>query len=487
MSALCRTGLVTLIALLGPLDGRPVAAQDPRALTFTNVTVVDVERGVLLPNHTVIVSGTRITAVGPAASVRAPAGATVVDASGKYLAPGLWDMHVHAAFPGIDRVFLPLLVANGVTGVREMWGLMPVVDSLRRQVGRVAFTGPRIVAAGHILDGLPVIWPGSVGVGTADAARRAVDSLVSAGADFIKVYSRLSPEAYRAAAAAAKARGVPFAGHVPTLVSVAEASDLGQRTVEHLTGLLGACSTEDDRLRTAVAAAVASPKGWDSAGVVQRMAGRTVASRFDAGRCRALAARLVRNGTWMVPTIAVLHSVSHLDDSTLAKDPRLKYISRQFSARWDPRQDFRFRTMTQEDWTARRAAYRRQLEIVTLLHRAGVSFLAGTDLSNPYIFPGFSLHDELASFVAAGMTPAEALRTATVNPARFLGATDSLGTVAVGKLADLVLLEGDPLADIEQVRRIAGVVANGWWYDAAARARLLAEAERVAGGPPGGL
>src|SRR6185436_5768379 len=159
----------------------------------------------------------------------------------------------------------------GVTGVRDMFGRLEFTDSTRAKLAREDFIGPStIVAAGHILDGKPAIWPGSIGVGTADEARRAVDSLAIRGAPFIKVYSRLSPEAYRAAAAEAKRHRIPFAGHVPTLVSVAEASDLGQATIEHLTGLLGACSTRDDALRAELMAAVASPKGWDSVAIVNR-------------------------------------------------------------------------------------------------------------------------------------------------------------------------------------------------------------------------
>jgi imidazolonepropionase-like amidohydrolase len=388
---------------------------------------------------------------------------------------------VHAAAPFTDRLFLPLLIANGVTGVREMFSRSAWVDSTRAAIARGAFAGPRIVGAGHILDGRPAIWPGSATATTADEGRRAVDSLRAAGADFIKVYSRLPREAYFAIAAEARRRGITFAGHVPTMVGAAEASDSGQRSIEHLTGLLSACSSAEDEIRERLLAAFAAG-GWDSVSTAtRRLGGRSVAAP-DAGRCRAIAERLVRNGTWLTPTITVLRSTATLDDTMLARDPRLRYLPPAFVRSWDPRQDFRFRNLRPGDWANRRRALARQLEIITQLHRAGVPFLAGTDLSNPYVFPGFSLHDELSHMVRLGFSPLEALRTATLNPARYLGATDSLGTVAPGHLADLVLLEGDPLLDIANTRRIAAVVADGRVYDADAIAGLLAAAERAAGG-----
>ncbi|MDQ6887278.1 MAG: amidohydrolase family protein [Gemmatimonadota bacterium] len=185
-----------------------------------------------------------------------------------------------------------------------------------------------------------------------------------------------------------------------------------------------------------------------------------------------------------MPTIAVLHSIAFLDDSTLARDPRLRYIPPLMTSGWTPKADFRFRSLTPQDWLNRKAAYAKQLQLVTLLHREGVRFLAGTDLSNPYIFPGFSLHDELASLVAAGFTPLEAIRSATIEAARFLGAADSLGSVATGKRADLLLLDADPLTDIRNTTRIAVVVAAGRVVDRAARERLLAEEEKTARIPP---
>jgi hypothetical protein len=463
--------VITGLALLAPTAANP---QADAPVAFTNATVIDVTAGKPVPGMTVVVRNGRIIAVSNE-GFQPPPGSRVIDASGKYLIPGLWDMHVHAAFPGIDSQFLPLLIANGVTGVREMFSRLDWVDSARTRIKRGDFPGPRIVASGHIMDGKPPIWPGSVVVTTAAEAKRAVDSLIKGGADFIKVYSRLSREAFFAAAAEARRKGVPFGGHVPTLVRAVEASDSGQKSIEHLTGVFAGCETLEDRLLADLAAAAASAKGWDSVGPLTRAKSREWLASFDPERCRSLARTFVKNGTWLVPTIAVLHSTAYLDDSTLARDPRLKYIPAQWQQGWDPKTDFRFRMLTPQDWANRKVFYAKQLEVVTLLHREGVLFLAGTDLANPYIYPGFSLHDELASLVAAGFTPAEALRAATLNPARYLGATDSLGVIEPGKRADLVLLDANPLDDIRNTTRIAAVVAAGRLYDREAIRKLMAD------------
>ena len=449
-----------------------LSALQSSAVVINNTTVVDVENGRTQPGQSILLHQGRILEVGP--TVRAMPGAIRIDGTGRYVIPGLWDMHVHAAMPYLDTLFLPLLVANGVTGVREMWSGIEIMDTVRQNIGRGALVGPRIYGSGNLVDGVPQIWPGSIGVETPEAGRSIVDSLAARGAGFIKVYSRLSPETFRAIADQARRRGIPIAGHIPTLVAAAEASDLGQRTVEHLTTITSACSREETALREETAAAVATAGRWDSAGKVQRAQVTRLLNSYDEGRCRELARRFVKNETWMVPTIVVLRSVAYLDDTTLAADPRLVYIPASMSRGWDPRQDFRFRMLTPEDWARRKTAYQRQRDIIRLFKSEGVRFLAGTDLANPFIFPGFSLHEEMALMVQSGFTPLQALQAATIEPARFLSGTDSLGTVAAGKVADLVLLEANPLENIKNTTRIAMVILGGQVLDRGRLDQLLA-------------
>lgn len=469
------------IACLAVFAALQSGAQAP-PLVISNVSVVDVETGTIRGGQSLLIEGTRIRRIVPNGRMQVPPGATTVDGTGRFAIPGLWDMHVHATGPGIDRLFLPMLVASGVTGVRDMFGRVAWYDSARAIGARGDLLVPRIVGAGHILDGTPGIWPGSVTVRGAEQTRRAVDSLARTGAGFIKVYSRLMPDEFRAAAEQARANKLHFAGHVPSLVTVDEAVALDMRTIEHLQQFTTACSSRETELRAELAAAVASPKAWDSAAVISRGQLVQQVETFDATRCRGLAQRVARSNTWMVPTMTVLRAVAYLDDTTLKADPRLKYIPAFFSMSWDPTKDFRFRAVTAEGWVARKKVYQRQVEIARLLHAEGAKFLAGTDLSNPWIFPGFSLHDELANFVSIGMTPLQALQSATLNPARFYAATDSMGTVREGKVADIVILDGNPLADIANVGRIHSVVVNGVLVDAKRRGSILLAAERLAAG-----
>jgi predicted amidohydrolase len=444
---------------------------------ITHVTIIDVTGGPSRTNATVVVRGNRIASIGATDSVATPVGAQIVEGRGKFLIPGLWDMHVHAAWRETAEPYGELFVANGVTGVRDMWGDLAVIRDWRARVADRDGRRPRIVAAGNLVDGPEPVWPNSNRAANADEGRKLVQSLRRDGADFIKVYSRLPRDAYFAIANEAKSLGIPFAGHVSIVITAAEASDAGQRSIEHLTGVALGCSSLENEIVREVTQTVAT-RGWVAASAFARGAGALIDSTYDATRCESLAQRFVRNETWQVPTLTVRYNVTHLDDPALERDPRLRYIPRFVKERWSDR------AATLEAGSARAAAgqqalQRREVAITGLLFRAGVPMLAGTDVTNPYCLPGFSLHDELARLVGAGLTPLAALQAATLNPARFLHVTDSLGTVDVGKVADLVLLDGDPLADIRNVSRIAAVVVNGRLIDGAARERLLNDAAQT--------
>jgi len=479
-----RSGRTILLAIaVFAMAATTVRAQSP--IVIRNVTTVDVQTGSLRPAQTVIIEGTRTKTMGEAAQLATPKGARIVDGTGKFLIPGLWDMHVHATGPGVDRLFLPVLVANGVTGVREMFGTFRWYADARAMAKRGEIVMPRLVGSGHILDGKPQIWQ-SVEVADAAQARHAVDSLARGGAAFIKVYSRLTPDEFRAIADEAKKHNLSFAGHVPTLVSVDEALSLGMASIEHLQMFTTACSSQEEAFRSALLDAVASPKGWDSSGVISRLQLPMLRQTFDRERCTALAKRVAASNTWMVPTVVVLHSTTHLDDPSLRNDPRLQYIPEFFKTGWNPANDFRFRAVTPEGWAARKRIFDEQLSILRILHDAGAKFLAGTDLSNPYLYPGFSLYDELTYLTKNGFSNLEALQTATINPARFLNATDSLGTIAEGTVADLVLLDANPLVDIANVARVHAVIANGVLIDAARRQQILKNAVFMASRRPSG-
>jgi len=368
--------------------------------------------------------------------------------------------------------------ANGVTGVREMYGA-PFAIAAWKQKYYGGEPWPRMIGSGHILDGPKPVWPGSAVAGNAEEARAAVDRLHAAGADFIKVYTKLPRDAYFAALDEAKKVGTYCAGHVPDAVTVAEASDHGQRSIEHLTGVAMDCSSEAEKLHAERAAAAADTTAGKLFKTWSAQTSRIVATQ-DPKRAAELFATLKRNHTWMVPTFTVLRSMSSMNDSVFAADPRVKYMPAQIADGWDWKKDFRFRARTPEDWANGRKSFKLSMQIVGAMNEAGVPILAGTDMLNPFTFPGFSLHDELGLLNEAGLSPAEALRAATLSPAVFMNATDSLGTVEKGKRADLVLLDDNPLDDIQNVRKVNAVVLNGRLYDRAALDALIADEQKKA-------
>lgn len=471
---------VPIIAIGCAVPAHRGAVATAEHIAFVNASVVDVENGRTVADRTVLIRGNRIVDVGPASRRRYPAGTALVDAAGKFLIPGLWDMHVHVTWGGMASWSFPLLVAHGVTGVREMGA---DVDSLLYWRGRTArgeIVGPRIVGTGPLLDGVPPARPEvSLVVRTAAEARHAVDSLAARGVDFIKVYEMLQRDVFLAIMNGARRIGLPVSGHVPLTVDAGEASDLGMRSLEHLRNLDLACSSVADSIREAHAAALRDGGGRPGMQLrteMHRLRAARVRATYDPAGCTELLQRLARNGTWLVPTLSVASVYLLHPDTSDAGRARLRYVPAALRNEW---QNFARQAalrppniaMVQADGLA---ALRR---MVALARTHKVGMLAGTDLAPviAWIFPGFSLHDELSLLVGAGLSPGEALQAATMNPARYLGVADSLGTVAAGSVADLVLLDANPLQDIRNTQRIRGVMLNGQYLDRRALDRLLGD------------
>ncbi|HEU4560155.1 MAG TPA: hypothetical protein VFS20_20055, partial [Longimicrobium sp.] len=290
--------------LLAAIAGAaPARAQE---LALAHVTVVDVESGQLRRDQTVVIRGNRIAWTGPAGQARVPAGARVVDASGRYVIPGLWDMHVHTSREGRARHFWPQFLAFGVTGVREMGSYLDTLQYWRAEARKPGALAPRIVYSSPMLDGSPTSWRHGYAVANAQEARRAVDTMQALGFDFLKVYNRLSREAYFAIAQRARERGIPFAGHVPNAITPAEASNAGQRSIEHLGDRIYIeCVPNGSALLQAFMAARGEGIPADS---LTRARGRLFSAALagpDAAACRPFFERLVANGTWLTPTLTV--------------------------------------------------------------------------------------------------------------------------------------------------------------------------------------
>jgi imidazolonepropionase-like amidohydrolase len=445
-------------SLLGLVLLQSTQAPQAEPLVILHVTVIDASGAEAAPDQTLVIKGDRITALGKAGEIAIPKDASIVDATGKFLIPGLWDMHVHTLQEGRPKPFFPLFIANGVTGVRDMGSPLSELEAvreLRKRIEEGELLGPRIVAAGPLVDGQNPMFPElSIAVSNETEARQVVEDLQSGGADFIKVYSLLPRAAYFALADEAKRRIIPFAGHVPESVSALEASDAGQRSIEHLSGVRLACSTSETELRQELSEARAK----SDASLLYRALRRIYAKSketYSEEKAEALFARFVANDTWQVPTLVVARFVAQINTNP-EQNPSLALRSRE-GLKNDPC----VKDLTADEFESASTATQNALDLVSAMRRAGVKFMAGTDAPNPFVVPGRSLHDELELLVQAGFTPLEALQCATRNPAEYLGRLDMIGTVEEGKFADLVLLDANPLEDISNTRKIWAVIVNG--------------------------
>ena len=471
--SLLRHLLLVSFCLLFALSALAQSEKIPEQIVISHVTVINPGISSVQPDTTVVITGDRITAVSSASAIQPPKNARVMDGRGKYLIPGLWDMHVHSAFgdwfPGGREIILPLFIANGVTGVRDMGGEVPALFAWRKQIAESQIVGPRMIISGPMLDGYladgkSLRFPSSVAITTPESAVAAVDSLKSQGVDFIKVQSEISHDAYLAAAAEAHKQGLPIVGHVPTRVRLAETVAAGQKSIEHLMGIFEGCSTEEDKFI----------RGEGDL--------KLMLSTSDPKRCDAMIALLANAQTWQVPTLAWQRGGTFLDQRDLKHQPLDKYVPAYWrDVTWRRFTDEMMPDLLHDPLVLRQEYFARNLQMVGAMHRAGVPFMAGTDTApGVYIMPGFSLHDELANFVESGFTTMESLQTATSNPAKFLGTESSFGSIEPGKTADLLLLNANPLDDIRNTTKINCVIANGRLFDRAALDQLLAQVETSA-------
>ncbi|MEU4427695.1 amidohydrolase family protein [Actinoplanes sp. NPDC024001] len=461
---------------------RTVTAEAAATAGITAVvgaTVIDSVGGTRR-GQTVLVRGERIIGAGDVHQVPVPHDARVVDGRGKFLIPGLADMHTHAT--EIDPSDPEMYVVNGVTTVRQM-SASDAVRKWRADIAAGARLGPKLTVGSAILDGAPSLWEGLgvpyVAIAGPGQARAAVRQQVEGGADFLKTYTRLSRESFHALAAEARRLGVPFLGHVPDFVPVTEASDAGLGSIEHLFEFWYDTSRDERRLRREIRRIKVA--GGDYAGwftglhPVEYAAARS----YDRDKAARVFERLARNGTFVTPTLTV-HWTCDVPQDVPHGDPRFKYVSADTLGYWQwATETIYLKGRTPQESVERRELFDRRLRLAGELARAGVPLMTGTDLGTAYLLPGFSVHDELRLLVRAGLTPAQALRAATLEPARQLGRGDQ-GVIGRGKVADLVLLDANPLHDIGNTTRIDSVFVRGRLIDAAARQRMLAEIEAAA-------
>ena len=423
--------------------------------------------------------------VGPSASTPIPPSAKIIDGTGKFLIPGLADMHVHltgAGEPAGSREFIiPLLVANGITTVRDMGGKVEYLKELRDEIDSGKRAGPQIFFTGPYLDGNPPSFRPSIVVQTAAEAAAAVQKLKSEGVDFIKVQSRLQPAPYYAIARESQRQNIRFVGHVPDSITAAAASDAGQASIEHLTGVLLGCSTREGELRQRKLTPPPPGETKEQTLVRERVWTKDLLDSYSQKTALDLFHKFAANHTWQVPTLPLLIHLAYLvPERDRNGDPRMKYIPRNLREIWNQTRNELLNSRTETDFALRRKLMGESLSAVGAMEGAGVPILAGTDATAPNVFPGFSLHEDLFYLVKAGLTPMQALQAATSMPAEFLGRGAEQGTVQEGKRADLLLLDANPLDDISNTQKIRAVILHGEILNRSDLDALLASAERFA-------
>lgn len=439
-------------------------------ILVSNAQVIDVKTGEIKASQHIGIRNDTIIFMGSATEAKNYQADKVIDATDKYVIPGLWDMHVH--FRGGDALIeenknlLPLFVANGITGVREAGGDMTSeVFKWRNEMQNGQLTGPVIFTSGPKLDGPRATWAGSIPVTTQESVVQAVDSLENMGVDFIKIYdSRITREAYIWIIEEAKRRGITTSGHMPFTVMLGEAVDAGIGSIEHLYYVLKGASSEEYQVTQDVINGKAG--FWGSMD-------RLIAT-YDEATAQKTFAALKANDVYVVPTMHIGNTLSSLDRDNHENDKYLQYIGEGLIKTYEGRVRGAMRASPAA--VERRHALNTTFRgLVPELNKAGVFLLAGSDTgaSNSYVYQGISLHREMAALVEAGISPLEALKAATINGATFLKVDDYYGSLEVGKSGDLLILDANPLEDITNSQKIHTLILRSAVYPKTALDKML--------------
>lgn len=438
-------------------------------LAILNVNVVDVENGSVTIGMDVLIKGDRIDQVRPSGEETVEA-AFKVDGSGKYLIPGLWDMHAHPDDPEMWRMrpsegsrdlLMPLFVLYGVTGIRDMAGSLKVVNGWREKMANGSLLGPTIFAAGPLIDGPNPMWDGSIGIPSTQDVKSKVDSLKDAGVDFLKIYSLLPDSIYFELSEYAQSIDFPFSGHVPQTVTNLEASKSGISSLEHLLDIPLECASEEANIRSG---------SIDYGGLQDRLAryvfrNKLIIDSYDPKKATKLFEAFVENETWHTPTISMWYKNAWFEEEEKNDQPYFQYLPTYMRKYWTPQVNDHLKFRQKEFIQIKQLQVDHYMRIIGDMHKAGVKLLAGTDTgANPLCWPGLGVHLEIEMFEKAGLSPAEALKTATINPVRFLGIQENYGTISTGKFADMILLTDNPLESVSNTQKIAGVVKGGSFY-----------------------
>lgn len=464
-----------MAAVVAALAGCAEGGDNPEAqaidLALTNVDVIDVTNGGIAEDSTILIDDGSIVAIMPSGSSELYTAAQTIDQTGKFAVPGLWDMHVHLrggeGLAAENAVFLSHFQGFGITAVRDAAGDLPEdVANWKRQIETGAMTGPRIFTSLRKIDGPSPTWEGSIAVDQLADIEPVLDQLAAAGPDFIKVYtSTLKPELYIPLLQAIEARGLQSAAHLPFAVPFRDAVRAGLDSVEHALYLHKAASVEDEAISAELLAGTAAGNIF----------GRLLDS-YDENHFRETLAIMKEQGTALTPTLYVDHLLRFLDQNDYSQDERLALMSPAFLATYQRRIDAAARR-TADRIAADHQRMTTTLSLMPAVSQAGVTILAGSDTGayNSYVYPGDSLHHEMRLLQEAGLSPLAVLQAATISAARFMEKDDMFGSIAAGKAADILLLDENPLDNINHTRAIHGLVRGGTYFDTTMLSRLRAQ------------
>lgn len=429
-----------------------------------NINIVDVEKGKLVRNRNVAINDDKIVAIRKR-DIKHIDSTIVIDGTKKFLIPGLWDMHAH--YNESYKFANYMQLANGITGVRDMWGIVDTIHYIREETKKGNMLAPDIYNSGNVINGHGSWWGWKMTIVNGEnEVVEAVRQQAQQEVDFIKIYHNLTKDDYLTLANICKELNIPFAGHVPFSVNIWEAIEVNQRSLEHFKKVLEGVSSDQRKLDELL------QKDWNNP---ERT--KFLYESFDQKLFDSLAVTLANSDTWICPTFIYWKGFLNRDNPEIWKDTRLEYMPKNIKLFWETPQEVL--TEQKEFFAVARKKLDFEISLIGKMVKAGVKILAGTDYDNPFCYPGFSLHDELSLMVEGGMTPSEALKTATYNPALFMEKEKEIGQVAEGYTASLVLLNDNPLEDINNTRDIDGVFLRGQYFDRLTLSRMLNEVKEI--------
>ena len=473
---------LTLLFLLFTFSCSPTGELFENAICIQNINTIDPNEG-LKENQTIIIREGRILKIASTSELSLDPANNIVDGTGQYMIPGLWDAHVHFSFmEELAPMMLDLFLAYGITSVRDTGGRIEFVKVWKDKALANPTTAPRVMIAGPLLDGMPNVYDGSdpghpplsVGLPTVTDVAEQIDLLHSQGVDLLKAYEMLTPDQFATVIEKAKEKGLKVTGHVPLSMDVIAASNGGLNSMEHMRNLeLSMASNADELLaqrKKLLEEGKGKPGGVLRSSIHQAQRA-TAIQNYDEEKAAAVLEVLATNQTWQIPTMALNTLRTTKPFRKQAWQESFQYLPDTISSQWNKTIDFMIDSSEVSDFQRQHADW--MMNMIKKVHESEIGIMAGTDTPIGFLTPGYSLHEEMNVLVEAGISPIEVLKSATYNPAAYFNMENELGSIKETFLADLLILDANPLEDINNTLKIKSVIRNGELHDRLALDKIL--------------